>query len=226
MLTLHHLEYSQSYRVLWLLEELGDDYELKLYERDKETRLAPADYKAVSPLGTSPVISDGELNLAETSAIFDYILDQHPKSPLRPAANSAARTDYLFWFHASQGSFMPMLLMSIVFQTLEARTPGLIRPLIKMVLGKATNAMVRPRVKLLLDKAEADLEATGWFAGESITAADMMLSYPIESAHTKGLLKGKYPNCEAWVERIKQVPSYQSAKEKDGKPSAIFQLPS
>lgn len=224
MLTLHHLEYSQSYRVLWLLEELGTDYELKLYERDKQTSLAPADYKAVSPLGTSPVITDGELNLAETSAIFDYILDQHPESPLRPAANSAARTDYLFWFHAAQGSFMPMLLMSIVFQTLETRTPALIRPLIKMVLGKATAAMVKPRIKLLLDKAESDLAATGWFAGDSITAADMMLSYPLESAHTKGLLKDKYPNCEAWVARIKNVPSYQAAKEKDGKPSAIFQL--
>jgi glutathione S-transferase len=224
MLTLHHLEYSQSYRVLWLLEELGADYELKSYLRDKQTNLAPPDYKAVSPLGTSPVISDGELNLAETSAIFDYILDQYPESSLRPAADSAARTDYLFWFHAAQGSFMPMLLMSIVFQSLEKRSPALIRPLIKMVLGKATNAMVNPRVKLLLDKAEADLEATGWFAGDSITGADMMLSYPIESAQIKGLLKDKYPNCEAWVKRIKLVPSYQSAKEKDGKPSAIFQL--
>ncbi|MFT4635703.1 MAG: glutathione S-transferase, partial [Chitinophagales bacterium] len=191
MITLHHLEYSQSYRVLWLLEELGDDYELKLYQRDKQSRLAPTDYKAVSPLGTSPVITDGSLNLAETSAIFDYILDQHPDSPLRPAANSAARTDYLFWFHASQGSLMPMMLMSIVFQMLKTRSPALIRPLIKIVLGKAISSMINPRVTLLLDKAEADLEATGWFAGESMTAADMMLSYPIESAETKGLLNGK-----------------------------------
>ena len=224
MLTLHHLEYSQSYRVLWLLEELGVDYELKLYDRDKETRLAPPELKAISPLGTSPVISQGELNLAETSAIFDYILDQHPESPLRPVAGSPARTDYLFWLHASQGSLMPMLLMGMVFKMLETRSPALIRPLIKMVLGKASTMMVNPRVKLLLDKAEADLEQTGWFAGDSMTAADMMLSYPLESAYTKGLLKGKYPNCEAWVERIKQVPSYQAAKEKDGRPSAIFQL--
>ena len=224
MITLHHLEYSQSYRVLWLLEELGADYELKLYDRDPETRLAPADYKAVSPLGTAPVITEGDINLAETSAIFDYILDQYSDSPLRPNAGSPARTDYLFWFHASQGSLMPMMLMSIVFQMLETRTPGLIRPLIKMILGRATSAMVKPRVKLLLDKAEADLAKTGWFAGDCLTAADMMLSYPIESAHTKGLLQGKYPNCEAWVERIKQVPSYQAAKEKDGRPSAIFQL--
>lgn len=224
MITLHHLEYSQSYRVLWLLEELGAEYELKLYERDKTTRLAPADYKAVSPLGTAPVITDGELTLAETGAIFDYILDQHPESPLRPAANAAARTDYLFWLHAAQGSLMPMLLMSVVFQMLITRSPGFIRPLIKMVIGKASSAMVNPRVALLLDKAEADLAATGWFAGESMTAADMMLSYPIESAQTKGLLKGKYPNCEAWVARIKQEASYQKAKEKDGRDSAVFQL--
>lgn len=224
MLTLHHLEYSQSYRVLWLLEELGTDYELKRYERDKTTRLAPADYKAISPLGTSPVITDGELSLAETSAIFDYILDQHPDSELRPAPSSSARTDYLFWFHAAQGSMMPMMLMSIVFQMLETRSPGLIRPLIKLVLGKASSSMVKPRIKLLLDKAEQDLAATGWFAGDALSAADMMLSYPLESAHTKGLLKDNYPNCQAWVERIKQVPSYQSAKQKDGKPSAVFQL--
>jgi glutathione S-transferase len=224
MITLHHLEYSQSYRVLWLLEELGADYELKLYERDKKTRLAPADYKAVSPLGTAPVITDGELNLAETGAIFDYILDQYSESPLRPAANTAARADYLFWLHAAQGSLMPMLLMSMVFQMLLTRSPGFIRPLIKMVLGKASSAMVNPRVTLLLGKAEADLAATGWFAGESMTAADMMMSYPIESAQTKGLLKGKYPNCEAWVERIKQEASYQMAKKKDGRDSAIFQL--
>lgn len=224
MLTLHHLEYSQSYRVLWLLEELGTEYELKLYNRDKETRLAPADYKAISPLGTAPTISDGDLNLAETGAIFDYVLDQHPESPLRPKSDSAARADYLFWFHASQGSMMPMMLMSLVFQMLETRSPGLIRPLIKTVLGKARSAMIKPRMKLLLDKAEADLAATGWFAGDSLTAADMMMSYPIESAHTKGMLKDKYPNCEAWVERIKAQASYQSAKEKDDRPSAIFQV--
>ncbi|RBP51248.1 glutathione S-transferase family protein [Arenicella xantha] len=224
MLTLHHLEYSQSYRVLWLLEELGATYELKVYERDKQTRLAPADYKAVSPLGTSPVITDGDLNLAETSTIFDYILDQYPESPLRPAPHSAARTDYLFWFHAAQGSMMPMMLMSIVFQMLETRSPRLIRPLIKTVLGKASSAMVKPRMKLLLDKAEADLAATGWFAGDALSAADMMLSYPLESADSKGLLKNDYPNCRAWVQRIKQVSSYQSAKQKDGRPSAVFEM--
>lgn len=224
MLKLHHLEYSQSYRVLWLLEELGADYELVLYNRDPETRMAPADYKAVSPLGTAPVITDGDLSLAETSAIIDYILDQHPESSLRPKVDAKARTDYLFWFHASQGSLMPMMLMSVVFKMLGKRTPALIRPLIKTVLAKATSIIVKPRIKLLLDKAEADLAATGWFAGDTLSAADIMMSYPIESAHSTGLLKDKYPNCEQWVKRIKNVPSYQLAKEKDGRESAIFSV--
>lgn len=224
MLTLHHLEYSQSYRVLWLLEELGAEYELKIYERDKETSLAPAEYKAVSPLGTAPVITDNGLNLAETAAIFDYVLDRNTNSPLRPAIDSSARTNYLFWFHASQGSLMPMTLMSVVFTILQTRTPALIRPLIKMVLGKASEGMINPRVATLLDKAEADLAATGWFAGDSLTAADMMMSYPLESLYSKGRLKHKYPNCQAWVERVKGLPSYQSAKQKDGRPSAIFQV--
>ena len=224
MLTLHHLEYSQSYRVLWLLEELAVDYELKIYERDKETSLAPADYKAISPLGTAPVITEGDLNLAETAAIFDYILDRNLDSSLRPAIDSSARADYLFWFHASQGSLMPMTLMSVVFTILQTRTPALIRPLIKMALGKASDGMVNPRVSTLLSKAESDLAVTGWFAGDALTAADMMMSYPLESLYNKGWLKDKYPNCQAWVERVKALPSYQSAKQKDGRPSAIFQV--
>ena len=223
MLTLHHLEYSQSYRVLWLLEELGADYELKLYERDKETRLAPDDYKAISPLGTAPLISDGELYLSETSAIIDYIIDQHTASPLRPKSDSTHRTDYLFWTHASQGSLMPMLLMRTIFETLEKRTPAIIRPIIKTVFGKATSAIIAPRLKLLFEKAEMDLAATGWFAGDSLTVADILMSYPLEGADVRGLLKGKYPNCEAWVKRIRALPSYQTAKEKDGKESVIFQ---
>ncbi len=224
MLTLHHLEYSQSYRVLWLLEELGVDYELKLYERDKITRLAPKEYKTISPLGTAPVITDGDITLAETGAIFEYILDQNTGSSLRPKVGANARVNYLFWLHSSQGSMMPMMLMGLVFTMLETRSPALIRPVIKTVLGKARSAMIQPRLKLLLQKAEADLDATGWFAGDQLTAADMMMSYPIESADSKGLLKDKYPNCQAWVKRIKAMPSYQAAKEKDGRPSAIFQV--
>jgi glutathione S-transferase len=222
MLTLHHLEYSQSYRVLWLLEELAVDYQLKLYDRDKTTRLAPANYKKLSPLGTSPVITDGKLVLAETGAIFDYLLDKYPNETLRPTAAASNRTQYLFWINAAQGSFMPLMLMDTVFRILEARVPFLIRPMIKAVLGQADKAMVTPRMKLILDQAETDLGKGPWFAGDSMTAADMMLSYPLEAAQSRGFLKNKYPRCEQWIQRIKNCPSYQSAREKDGKSTAIF----
>jgi glutathione S-transferase len=223
MLVLHHLEYSQSFRVLWLLEELGLDYELKIYERDKATNLAPADYKAISPLGTSPVITDGDQTLAETGAIFDYIIDQYPDSPLRPDVSSAHRADYLFWLHAAQGSLMPMMLMDTVFLVLKKRVPFLIRPLISAVLDQADKAMMAPRLKAIFAKAEQDLQASGWFAGSSLSAADMMLSYPLEAAQARGMLK-KYPNCERWVENIRAIGSYQSAREKDGRPSTIFSV--
>lgn len=224
MLTLHHLEYSQSFRVLWLLEELAADYDLKIYQRDKVTMLAPAEYKAISPLGTSPVITEGEWVLAETSAIFDAVLDRYPESSLRPQSGSDARTAYLFWFHAAQGSFMPMMLMDTVFRIMQTRSPFFLKGLVKAILGKASTSMVKPRLKLLLEQAEKDLAKTGWFAGDSLTAADMMLSYPIESAHARGLLEGSYPNCVAWVERIQNTASYISAKDKDGKPSSVFPI--
>ncbi len=224
MITLHHLEYSQSFRVLWLLEELGADYQLKLYERDSVTRLAPSDYKAISPLGTAPAISEGDLALSETAAIFDYILDRHADSDLRVSSNSDSRAQYLFWFHAAQGSVMPMMLMDIVFQLLEKRSPFFIKPLVKGIVSKATEAIVSPRMTRILEQAESDLAATGWFAGKALSAADMMLSYPIESAYARGMLNEKHPNCIAWIERIQATDSYQSAKQKDGRPTAVFPI--
>lgn len=224
MITLHHLEYSQSFRVLWLLEELGAEYELKLYKRDKKTSLAPEDYKVISPLGTAPVITDGELALSETSAIFDYILDQHARSKLRPGPKSSARSDYLFWFHTAQGSIMPMMLMDTIFRVIEKRSPFFIKPLVKGIVSQASKAIITPRMVRILEKAESDLAATGWFAGKSLSAADMMLSYPLESAYARGLINSKHPNCIAWVERIQASESYQSAKQKDGRPTSVFPI--
>ena len=138
MITLHHLEYSQSFRILWLLEELGAPYELKIYERDPQTRLAPATYKALSPLGTAPVITDDNgLVLAESNAVIDYILDSHPDSPLRPAPGDSSRTDYLFWFHAGVGSLMPMQFFNGLLTMMKDRSPALVRP----VIGKATDTV-------------------------------------------------------------------------------------
>ncbi|RKQ69633.1 glutathione S-transferase [Litorimonas taeanensis] len=224
MITVHHLEYSQSFRVLWLMEALGVPYTLKLYARDKTTNLAPADYKAISPLGTSPVITIGDMALSETNAIIDYILDMHDDGRLRPEKGNAAREDYLFWYHASQGSLMPMLTFEAVFGVLKKRVPALLRPLIKTVLGKAEDSFVKPRLKLLMDKAEADLSRHKWFAGDSLTAADIVMSYCMESAKSRGYVTEAHINCQRWLDQMHSDPAYQAAMAKDGKSTMVFSL--
>lgn len=224
MITLHHLEYSQSFRVLWLLEELNADYELKLYERDKKTSLAPKEYKALSPLGTAPVISDGDLVLAESNAIVDYILDKHPSDTLRPEPNSKHRTRYLFWMHASQGSLMPLLLISVILRMIPKRAPFFLKPLLRPVLNIALDSFAKPRMSALLKQAEADLGETPWFGGEELTSADIVMCYPMESMRANNYIDENYPNCLAWLERVNKYPSFQKAMKKDGKSTMVFSI--
>ncbi|MEM7406459.1 MAG: glutathione S-transferase family protein [Pseudomonadota bacterium] len=224
MITLHHLEYSQSFRILWLLEELDADYELKLYERDPQTLLAPAAYKALSPTGAAPVIADDDLVLAESSAIVDYILDQYPEGTLRPPVGHPDRTRYLFWLHAAQGSMMPILLMDSVFRIIEARVPFIIRALIRTVLRRATDGFCRPRLDLLLEKAEHDLASAPWFGGAELTAADIVLCYPMEGARQRGYLTAAHPHCHAWLERLEAQPGFMRAKARDGRPGIVLPL--
>jgi len=224
MITLHHLEYSQSFRILWLLEELKVDYELKLYERDKKTNLAPAEYKELSPLGTAPVISDGDLVLSESNAIVDYILDKYPSDALRPTPESSDRTRYLFWMHASQGSLMPVLLIGMLFRIIPERVPFFIKTLIQPILNKAFESFAKPRIDALIVKAETDLGDAKWFGGDNLTAADMVMSYPIESMKANGYINDSHPKCLAWLERANAVPSFKRAMEKDGKSTMVFSL--
>ena len=223
MITLHHLEYSQSFRVLWLLEELGIDYEVKVYQRDKKTMLAPDEYKALSPLGTAPVITDGDVILAETSAILDYIIDQNSNDQLRPSPSSENRVNYLFWSHASQGSLMPTALFGMLFRIMETRVPFFLKPMVKMISAGAKQGFINPRMSAILLQAEADLEQADFFAGDDLTLADILMSYPLDALASRDDLKD-YPNCQSWLERIKARPAYQSALEKDGKDSVILQL--
>ena len=211
MITLHHLEYSQSFRILWLLEELGVDYQLKLYNRDPKTHLAPPEYKALSPLGSAPVIEHDGLILAESSAIIDYIVDLHPSQSMRPEFGSANRARYLFWMHAAQGSMMPIMLMDSIFRIILERLPFFLKPIISPVLKAATNGFSKPRMNALLDAAEKDLASADWFGGDELTAADINLSYPFESANMRGYLTDAHPNCKAWLNRIYAHPSFLAA---------------
>lgn len=224
MITLHHLEYSQSFRILWLLEEIGEDYELKLYNRNKETYQAPPDYKALSPLGAAPVITDDDMVLAESSAIVDYILDKYPNSNLRPAIDNENRIRYLFWFHASQGSMMSLMLMEAVFQILIGRVPFLLRGIIRGVLDQASTRLIKPRMESLLKIAEEDLASKPWFGGDELSAADILLCYPMESARSRGYISAAHKNCNAWFDRVANHPSYQQARKKDDRDSIVLNV--
>ncbi len=215
MLTLHHLEYSQSFRILWLLEALGAQYELVSYNRDPETNLAPDDYKALSPLGTAPVVTDGDLVLAESNAIIDYVLDGYPDSPLRPGAGHPDRARHLFWFHAAQGSLMSAQGIAMVLTLLETRSPWPLSKILKALFGRVRAMFLDPRMKALLGEMEKDLASQPFFGGDNLTGADITLVYPMYAAREKGLFDSGYPNINAWFERIEALPSFQSARAKD-----------
>jgi len=223
MITLHHLEKSQSIRILWLLEELGAPYQVKLYDRDPQTRLAPAAYKAVSPLGTAPVITDGDVTLAETNAIADYILDRHDDGRLRPAPGAANRAAYLFWFHTAQGSLQPLLTNKFVMMALTARAPFLARPVAKSLVGALDKAFFGPRLAALFREIETALGKSKWFAGETLTAADIVMGYSMElCAHRGGMSEKDFPNAFRFLKQMREYPSYIRAMEKDGKGTILL----
>lgn len=223
MLTLHHLEYSQSFRILWLLEALGAEYELKKYNRDPETNLAPDDYKALSPLGTAPVITDGDVVLAESNAIIDYVLDSHPESSLAPAAGHPDRARHLFWYHSSAGSFMPLQSIEMVLGLLETRSPWPISSLLKAVFGQVRKMFTGPRMTALLDLMDSDLGKQPFFGGAQLTTADITLVYSMYAARDKGLFEG-YPNIRAWFDRIEALDSFKSARAKDDRERITFRF--
>lgn len=223
MITLHHLEKSQSIRILWLLEELGMPYEIKLYDRDPVTRLAPAAYKAVSALGTAPVITDNGVTLAETNAIVDFILDGQPASPLRPQPGDANRAAYLFWFHTAQGSLQPLLTNKFVLGALTTRAPFLVRPVAKGLVEALNTAFFDPRLNALKKEIERALGQSKWFAGETLTAADIVMGYCMElAAQRAGMDEARFPNGHRFLKQMREYPSYIRALEKDGKATILL----
>lgn len=217
LITLHHLENSQSIRILWLLEELGLEYEFKMYDRDEATFLAPAEYKKISPLGTAPVISDGSLVLSETNAIVDYILDLYGKDQLRPVQGTPQRVRYLFWFHTAQGSLQPLLTTHFLFNAMKTRSPFFVRPLIKAIIGQAEKLFLRPRLDAIFGLIDEELSRSTWFAGDELTAADIVMGYCMEMAAARVGFSKDQVNAKRFVEQMHSRPAYQRALKKDGK---------
>ena len=223
MLTLHHLEYSQSFRILWLLEALGAEYELKSYNRDPESNLAPDDYKALSPLGTAPVVTDGDLVLAESNAIIDYIMDSHAESDLQPGAGHKDRARHLFWYHASPGSLMSLQGIGMVLGLLEMRSPWPISSLLKAVFGKVREMFLNPRYEALISLMDEDLGKQPFFGGDNLTTADITLVYPMYAARDRGQFEGR-ANILAWFDRIEAIDSFKAARVKDNRERITFQF--
>ncbi len=215
MLTVHHLNNSRSQRVIWLLEELGVPYEVKRYERDAKTLLAPPALRAVHPLGKSPVITDGPRTIAETGAIVEYLVGAFGQGRLIPSAGTEERLRYTYWLHFAEGSAMPPLVMTLLFNEMPKRTPALIRPIAKMIGSGVQKGYLRPMLDAHLALMEAELGRSGWFAGNEFTAADVMMSFPVEAAASRGGLGGN-ERLRQWLARIHARPAYQAALRAGG----------
>jgi glutathione S-transferase len=222
MITVHHLENSRSQRVLWLLEELGQPYTVQRYARDPKTLYAPPELRAVHPLGKSPVITDGDITVAESGAIVEYLVDTYGPQ-LRPAAGTPERRRCTYWLHFAEGSLMPPLLMKLVFDKIRsARVPFFVKPVVKGVADQVTASFIAPNLTRLLAFMEAELDGRAWFAGDAFSAADVQMSYPVEAAAARaGLTAASHPRLADWLARVQARPAYQRALAKGGPYSAV-----
>ena len=216
MIVVHHLENSRSQRVLWLLEELGVPYEVKRYERDKQTMLAPPELRAIHPLGKSPVITDGDNTLAETGAIVEYLIDTYGEGRLIPPKGTPDRLRYTYWLHYAEGSAMPPLLMKLIFSVLPARSPGIMRPIVRTIADRAQKGFINPQIDAHLTFWEAELGKSEWFAGDAFSAADIMMSFPLEAGASRAPYGSDKPKLKAFLQTIHARPAYQRALARGG----------
>jgi len=217
MLTVHHLENSRSHRILWLLEELGVDYEIKRYQRDETTSLAPPELSAVHPLGKSPVITDGDVTVAESGLIVEYLIEKYGNGRLMPAVGTPEHLQFRYWMHYAEGTFMPLMIIALILNRIEtAPVPFFIKPVTKQIAVKAMEGYAGPNIKLNLEYLEATLQESAWFCGDEMTGADILMSFPIEAAATRTELPDDYPALNEFQQRIRALPAYKRAIEKGG----------
>ena len=216
MITVHHLENSRSQRVLWLLEELGLDYQLERYKRDPKTQFAPEALRKVHPLGKSPVVTDGGVTIAESGAIVEYLVGRYGNGRLIPAAGTPERLRYTYWLHYAEGSAMPPLLLKLVFGEMAPRSPAIVRPLVRAIARQAQRGFIDPQVAAHLNYIEGELEKAEWFSGPEFSAADIMMSFPVEAAADRADALVGRPRLKAFLDRIHARPAYKAALEKGG----------
>ena len=202
MIVVHHLNDSRSQRILWLLEELGLPYEIKPYQRDSQTRLAPPELKKVHMLGKSPVITDANLTIIESGAIIDYVIRRHGKGRLQPAPETSAYDEYVQWMHYAEGSAMLPLMLNLY----AARLGAAAAPLMPRIESEIANHLA------YIDSA---LSGRNFLVGDSLTGADIQMSFVGEVAGAFGK-RAEYPNLDAWTKRLHDRPAYKKALERGG----------
>lgn len=198
MLTVHHLRISQSERIVWLCEELGLDYALKLYMRREDNNLAPEEYKALHPMGIAPVITDGDLTLGESGAICEYIDRKYGGAKLSPGVDHPDFAGHLFWFHFANATFMTNGMMTLVTSR----------------MGDVPE-FVTQRVKKAWALADARLGEAEFFGGSQLTTADIMMGFNLTTSRLfGGASLDPYPNIAAYLQRVGQRDAYRRAMEK------------
>ena len=223
MITVHHLETSRSQRVLWLLEELGIDYKIKVYARDPKTKLAPAALKKVHPLGKSPVITDGDETIAESGAILEYLAERYGDrvsgdlAQLQPATGTPAHRQVRFWMHYAEGSLMNWLVMKLVFKTIPTQPmPFFVRPIARALCGTVQAKLIDPNLATALAYIEDHLSRNAWFAGDHISLADFQMSFAVEAALSRAAKGADFPHLAAYQARMVARPAYQRGVAKGG----------
>ena len=216
MLTVHHLENSRSHRIVWLLEELGVDYEIKRYGRDKETGLAPPELLAVHPLGKAPVVTDGDKTLAESGAIIEYLVYEYDDGRLKPEEGTAERRAYTYWLHYAEGTFSPLMLLSLIMGRIEdAPVPFFLKPVTRGIANKVRDGFLNANIKRNLEFMNSSLGGSKWFCGDRFSAADVQMSFAIEAAEVRTDLSA-YPNLSQFLSTIRARPAYRQAIDKGG----------
>tara|TARA_R110002012_G_scaffold18620_1_gene68150 strand:- start:5317 stop:5988 length:672 start_codon:yes stop_codon:yes gene_type:complete len=216
MIHVHHLEKSRSHRILWLLEVLELDYELVVYQRDSKTQQAPSSLKKIHPLGKSPVIVDGDITIAESGAIIDYLLQRYGQGRCQPSTDEMRSwVDYRYWLHYAEGSLMPLLVMKLVFGQLPKQSPWIIKPIAKGISDTVSKRFLMPQLKQHLAFINQHLSSHGNFAGPWPSGADIQMSFPLQAVAAVQSLDD-YPAIAAFVSRIEQDAAWQRVVERAG----------
>ena len=211
MITLHHLEQSRSFRILWALEELNLDYQIKFYRR-LATLAAPPELKQIHPLGKAPVLTDQDQNIAESAVILVYLQEQYdPQQQFKPQ-DRADLQQYRYWMHYAEGSLMPLLVMQLVMNNVPQHVPFLVKPVAKKITAGVKAGFIQPRLKDHIQFLETYLASHDYFAG-TFSFADIQMSFPLQALMTRA--HGNYPNIQAFLQRIAQRPAYARALSKE-----------